>query len=92
MAVNHQQMKTREEYRKTIEEERKKVDVLRPTKNRVRVHLIPIWLRLVLLVVLIFIFMGAGAAVGYGMIGNGKAIDVFKMSTWTHISDLVSKK
>jgi hypothetical protein len=92
MAVNHHQPMTREEYRKIKETEKLKEEVIRPQKKRMRVRFIPVWLRLVLLVGFIFIFMMAGAAIGYGVIGNGKVIDAFKVSTWTHIRDLVNKK
>jgi DNA-directed RNA polymerase subunit beta len=103
MSVNHlnqQQVKSREDYKKIKSEEKKKVEVNkkkveveRPiTDNRIRIRLIPIWLRIVLLVVLILGCTVAGAAVGYGVIGDGKAADVFKESTWTHILDLVEKK
>jgi lipopolysaccharide/colanic/teichoic acid biosynthesis glycosyltransferase len=91
MAVNHQNQ-TREEYRKTIEVEKKQEEVVHPKKEQIRVRFFPIWLRLVLLVVSVFIFLMVGAAVGYGVIGNGKALDVFKPATWTHIRDLVDKK
>jgi hypothetical protein len=60
--------------------------------KRVRVRLIPIWLRLVFLLVSIVIFLIAGSAVGYGMLGGGNVGDIFKESTWTHIIDLVDKK
>lgn len=84
MAVNDP-TKTREEYKKVKQIE---PEVAQP----VRVRLIPIWLRLVILVVLIFVCVVSGAAVGYSMLGNGKLVDVFKQSTWTHIRDLVEKE
>ena len=62
------------------------------TNKRIRIRLIPIWLRIVLLVVLTGAFMVAGAAVGYGVLGNGDPGNVLKQSTWTHILDLVEKK
>lgn len=84
MAVNDP-TKTREEY--------KKVKQIEPeVAQLVRVRLIPIWLRLVILVVLIIVCVVSGAAVGYSMLGNGKLVDVFKQSTWTHIRDLVEKE
>ncbi|MDQ0200826.1 DNA-directed RNA polymerase subunit beta [Neobacillus ginsengisoli] len=79
MSVNDpskEQVKTGEEYK----------------KERPRVRLIPIWLRIVILVVLIFGCALSGAVVGYGMLGNGRVADVFKASTWTHIRDLVKKE
>jgi hypothetical protein len=62
------------------------------TIKRIRIRLIPIWLRIVLLVIFTGAFAVAGAAVGYGVLGNGNAGDVIKGSTWTHIIDLVEKK
>lgn len=61
-------------------------------KKRVRIRLIPIWLRLVLLVILMCVSLMAGAVVGFSVLGDGKAADVFKPSTWVHIRDLVNKK
>ena len=60
--------------------------------KRIRIRLIPIWLRIVLLVVLTGVFLVAGATVGYSVLGNGNPGDVLKQSTWTHILDLVEKK
>ncbi|SDN04020.1 DNA-directed RNA polymerase subunit beta [Bacillus sp. OK048] len=61
-------------------------------KKRIRIRLIPIWLRMVLLLVLTGVFMVAGTAVGYSFLGDGNAGDVLKQSTWTHILDLIEKK
>jgi hypothetical protein len=62
------------------------------SKKRVRIRLIPIWLRIVLLVLFTGASLIAGAAIGYGVLGGGNAGDVLKESTWTHILDLVEKK
>ncbi|MFP5107206.1 DNA-directed RNA polymerase subunit beta [Neobacillus sp. C211] len=59
--------------------------------QRIRIRLIPIWLRLVLLLVMAIFCVTAGAVVGYGMLGGGKVAEVFQESTWTHIIDLVQK-
>nr|WP_263324218.1 DNA-directed RNA polymerase subunit beta [Neobacillus sp. Marseille-Q6967] len=94
MAVNHQQVRSRDEYKKGRETEKKTV-AERPaavTSKRIRIRLIPIWLRIVLLAVSIVVCATAGAMVGYGFLGDGKAMDVLKQSTWTHIIDLVEKK
>jgi hypothetical protein len=111
MSVNHlKKVKTREEYKKIKEDERKESVGASTTKKtskvksaqevrkatsatkRIRIRLIPIWLRIVLLVVLAGAFLVAGTAVGYGVLGDGNAGDVLKESTWTHILDLVEKK
>jgi hypothetical protein len=70
-------------------EEKKKSNA---RQKRIKARLIPIWLRLVILVCLIIICVTAGAMVGYGALGGGKATDILKESTWTHIQDLVDKK
>ncbi|MEH7273088.1 DNA-directed RNA polymerase subunit beta [Neobacillus vireti] len=107
MSVNHlNQVKTREEYKK-IQDERnnsvegppaqkaskpKKAQKAKVANKRIRIRLVPIWLRIVLLVVFTGVSMVAGAAIGYGVLGNGEPGDVLKQSTWTHIIDLVEKK
>jgi hypothetical protein len=105
MSVDHlNQVKTREEYKKTKGDERKgpapkksanvtqKAQKAEVTNKRIRIRLIPIWLRILLLVIFTGVFMVAGAAVGYGVLGSGDPGDVLKGSTWTHIIELVEKK
>ena len=102
MTGNNGQVRTREEYKKAKQEavQKMKAEKLKKTDaaaapqtvKRVRIRMIPIWLRLVLLVVSILICVMAGAAVGYGMLGGGNMGDVFRESTWTHILDLVNKE
>ncbi|MEH7494205.1 DNA-directed RNA polymerase subunit beta [Neobacillus niacini] len=105
MSVNHlNQVKTREEYKnaKGAEQEgtatqqtskvAQKAQKAEAVNKRIRIRLIPIWLRIVLLVIFTGLFMVAGAAVGYGVLGSGDPGDVLKGSTWTHIIDLVEKK
>ncbi|QDQ01293.1 DNA-directed RNA polymerase subunit beta [Lysinibacillus fusiformis] len=58
----------------------------------VQIRLIPIWLRVVLVLVLIVIAIILGAMVGYSVIGEGKAMDVFKSETWQHIFDIMNGK
>jgi DNA-directed RNA polymerase subunit beta len=52
----------------------------------------PIWLRLLLLVCGIIVCFAVGTMVGYGVIGDGKPMNVFEKETWTHIIDLVEKE
>ncbi|HJF18746.1 MAG TPA: DNA-directed RNA polymerase subunit beta [Enterococcus columbae] len=42
-------------------------------------------LKLVLVLVLAIILFFVGLMIGYGVIGNGKATDVFNPSIWQHI-------
>ncbi|MDQ0974531.1 lipopolysaccharide/colanic/teichoic acid biosynthesis glycosyltransferase [Neobacillus niacini] len=105
MSVNHlNQVKTREEYKKAKGEDQQDTTTQKTSKvaqkaqkaevanKRIRIRLIPIWLRILLLVIFTGVFMVAGAAIGYGVLGNGDAGDVLRGSTWTHIIDLVEKK
>ena len=61
------------------------------SKQRIRVRLLPIWLRLIIVAALIVVMVIVGALIGYSVIGGGHPLDVFKVSTWTHIVDLVNK-
>ncbi|WP_040207085.1 DNA-directed RNA polymerase subunit beta [Neobacillus jeddahensis] len=100
---NHQQASTREEYKKAKHETELKTKTKKTVQEgeaaaapqahkRVRIRMIPIWLRFVILFVLIVVSVVVGAVVGYGVIGGGDVADVFKESTWSHIRDLVDKK
>ena len=60
--------------------------------KRVRLRLIPIWLRVMMVIVLFIMCTVIGAVIGYGVVGNGKVSDVFYKSTWTHVVDLVEKE
>ncbi|WP_102348282.1 DNA-directed RNA polymerase subunit beta [Bacillus sp. Marseille-P3661] len=60
-------------------------------KRRGQIRLIPIWLRLLIITVLVCLSILAGLMVGYGVIGDGKAADALKVSTWQHLVDLVLK-
>ena len=60
-------------------------------KRQPKIRLIPIWLRLLIVAILLVVSMTAGVMFGYGVIGNGKAIDALKFSTWGHLVDLVVK-
>lgn len=61
-------------------------------KERIKVRLIPIWLRVVLVIFLSALSLFIGVIFGYGVIGDGHPKDVFKKSTWTQIIDLVNKE
>lgn len=61
-------------------------------KKRIRVRLIPIWMRIVIVLLLVVFSLTVGTIVGYSVIGTGKPIDALKQSTWTHIIDLINKE
>jgi hypothetical protein len=86
------QAKTRAEYKQLKLQERKKTGYVLPAAEAARAaRPVPFWLRFVIFVCLILIFTVAGAMVGYGHLGNRNAFDVLKVSTWTHIRDLVNQ-
>lgn len=77
-----------ERRRQRLEEEQKEwLD----GRKKIRIRLIPIWLRLIIIAVLIVVCLILGAIVGYSVIGDGEANEVFNKSTWTHIIDLITK-
>lgn len=82
-------MEQKSEVRQEVIEEVKEVDT--KPNGRIKVRLLPIWLRLLLIIGLIFFALLSGALIGYSVIGGGEAIDVFKKSTWIHIIDIVNK-
>ena len=45
--------------------------------KRIRLRLIPIWLRVIMVTVLFLLSTTVGAAIGYGVLGNGKVSDIF---------------
>ena len=59
--------------------------------QKIRIRLVPIWARILIVLFLMTIALIGGAMVGYSVMGDGEAMDVFKKSTWTHIVDLVNK-
>lgn len=81
-------MSTNEQSREQVKQAKKTEE----RKRRIRIRLIPIWLRIVL--VLFFMVVGAvsGAMIGYGVLGDGKPTDALKKETWQHVFDLVEKE
>ena len=61
-----------------------------PTSGRVRIRLIPIWLRILIVLVLLVAAVAFGAMFGYSVIGEGEASDIFKKATWQHIFDIMN--
>lgn len=90
--LNNTQVKSREDFRKTRDQQ--KNTEKEPKKKRepkIRIRLIPIWVRLLLVVVLFAASILIGVVVGYGFIGDGKPSDALKKETWQHIVDIVNK-
>lgn len=61
-------------------------------KKRIRIRLIPIWVRVLLVLIFMVGSTLVGLIVGYGIIGSGNPEDALEKSTWQHIIDLVEKE
>ena len=59
--------------------------------SKIRIRLVPLWARIIIVLLLMTFALIGGAMIGYSVMGDGEAMDVFKKSTWTHITDLVNK-
>lgn len=62
----------------------------KPAKMKVR--LIPVWLRLLIVAILVSVSLMVGLIVGYGVIGEGNPVDALKKSTWDRLVELVIKE
>ncbi|MEH7383295.1 DNA-directed RNA polymerase subunit beta [Bacillus sp. JJ1533] len=90
--LNNTQVKSREEIRKARDEEKNTgKEPKKKREGKLRIRLIPIWIRLLLVVVLFAASVMIGVVVGYGVIGDGDPGDALKKETWQHIIDLVNK-
>ena len=58
--------------------------------RKVRLRLIPIWLRIIIVLLLFIVAVILGLVVGYGVIGDGAASDVLKWETWQHLLDIIN--
>lgn len=50
---------------------------------------IPAWIKVMIIPALLFLSMVTGAIVGYSVLGDGSAGDVFNLKTWKHMYDLI---
>ena len=57
--------------------------------KRVRLRLIPVWLRLILVLLAIVGISILGLIIGYSVLGDGDSADVLKWETWQHIIDII---
>ncbi|WP_019243158.1 MULTISPECIES: DNA-directed RNA polymerase subunit beta [Bacillus] len=82
-----QRQLTREEYKQD-----KQQDKQEKVSKKIRIRLIPIWLRLIIFAISIVVAVTVGGIVGYSVMGGGNPADVFQKDTWTHIIELVHGK
>lgn len=60
--------------------------------GKVRLRLIPIWLRIIIVMLLFLVAVIVGLVIGYSVIGDGAAPDVLKLETWQHLLDIINGK
>ena len=88
--ISRDEAQTREQIKNQKQEKKAKREP--SASKRIRIRLIPIWLRVLLVIVFTAVSLAAGVMVGYGVIGDGNPKDALKKSTWTHIVDIVTEK
>ena len=91
MASSQELVKTREQINEERNEKKKTEENASP-KQKVRVRLFPIWLRIIVMILVIAVSVLSGAVIGYSVMGDGKASDTFKKETWTHIVKLINEE
>jgi hypothetical protein len=91
MTLDQKQVRTREELKKVRAQE-KQIETMRDRRKKVRVRLIPVWVKVAIVILLTVVSVLAGTVVGYGVIGNGKPSEALQKGTWTHIIDIINKK
>ena len=52
--------------------------------------MLPIYVRIVIVLALFALAMVVGTYMGYSILGDGAASDIFKKETWTHIIDIMN--
>ncbi|GIN57214.1 hypothetical protein J8TS2_15330 [Lederbergia ruris] len=90
--ISQEKVQSKQEWKKKKHENKIKKQSSSKEKQsnkRVRIRLIPIWLRLILLIIFVAASLAGGLMIGYGVMGDGNPKDVFKKKTWTHIIDVV---
>lgn len=83
---------SREEMKKAKKAKKVQEGTDQKGKKRIRIRLIPIWIRVLLVLIFMVVSAIVGVIVGYAVIGDGKASDALDNSTWQHIIDLVEKE
>ncbi|WP_153720864.1 DNA-directed RNA polymerase subunit beta [Sporosarcina cascadiensis] len=77
---------------KSPKENPKKQEVPAGELKWVRIRMFPIWLRLLILLALMVLAALLGAIIGFSVVGDGSAGDVFQKDTWQHIFDIMNGK
>lgn len=70
---------------------RKEIKNEKKLGKRPRRRIFPIWLRIIVVSVLATVALISGLMIGYGVLGDGNALDALRVETWQHIIDIVLK-
>lgn len=90
LADNDEKKSVRQFFKKFKKSSEQDEQVQKSPNNRVRVRLIPIWLRIIIVLVLLLLAVVFGAMFGYAILGDGDVSDTFKPDTWKHIFDIMN--
>lgn len=83
--------KTKEEA-ETRKQQKKKQKQEKKKNKKPRRRIFPIWLRIIVVLLLAVGALTLGLMIGYGVLGEGRALDALKTETWQHIIDIVTKE
>ena len=56
----------------------------------VQIRMLPIYVRVLIVLVIFALAIVVGTYIGYSILGDGAASDIFKKETWTHIIDIMN--
>lgn len=56
-------------------------------EKKIKITLIPTPLKILAFIVSFLLLVIVGLMIGYGVVGDGKATEVFNSSTWSHIME-----
>src|SRR5690625_7142548 len=82
---NKEEAKTRKQQKKKQKQEKKK-------NKKPRRRVFPIGLRIIVVLLLAVGALTLGLMIGYGVLGDGKALDALKTETWQQVMDIVTNE
>ncbi|WP_080872428.1 DNA-directed RNA polymerase subunit beta [Oceanobacillus timonensis] len=89
-AASEEQAVQQEISRKT-EKKEKQQRKWEAKRNRPRLRIFPIWLRIIVILIFAAAAFVIGLMIGFAVLGDGSPLDVLRLETWQHIIDIVNK-
>lgn len=86
----------KKEVQKTRTKRKEKMETEELTETKpvrwVQIRILPIYVRVILVILLLIVAAVLGAVIGFSILGDGAASDIFQKDTWAHIFDIMSGK